>query len=60
MDWSKYIKYYYEKGYYTDNPDDYNYLGLFVEVGKITQEQFEEWTGKPYVPPTTDYTATAE
>ncbi|QFG05699.1 XkdX family protein [Bacillus phage 035JT001] len=54
MDWSKHIYYYYTKGYYVDDdPAAYNYLGIFVEAEKITVEQFEEWTGKTYVPPTT-------
>ncbi|QFG05431.1 XkdX family protein [Bacillus phage 031MP002] len=51
MDYYKYIKRYYEMGYYSDDPAHNRYVGYFVEAGEITEEQFTEITGKPYVPP---------
>jgi uncharacterized XkdX family phage protein len=44
LDWYAVIKRYYERGYYTN--DD---VKIFVQVGKITPEQYQEITGEPYV-----------
>lgn len=43
MNWYSKIKRYYDKGYYS--VDD---VKIFVEAGKITEEQFKEITGEDY------------
>ena len=37
------VKRYYDAGYYTDED-----VAKFVKKGKLTPEQYEEITGKPY------------
>lgn len=44
LDYYSLVKRYYERGYYTT--DD---VKVFVQAGKITDQQYEEITGKPYV-----------
>lgn len=43
MNWFLTAKRYYDLGYYTDAQ-----VGLFVEAGRITEEEYETITGKPY------------
>ncbi|GEK30340.1 hypothetical protein KZO01_06490 [Kurthia zopfii] len=43
MDWFKTISDFYKSSFYTDTQ-----VKVFVEKGKITHEQYEEITGKPY------------
>lgn len=43
LNWYKTIKKYYDLGKYT-----LDQMRVFVEVGKITEEEFEEITGIPY------------
>jgi uncharacterized XkdX family phage protein len=43
--WFDLIKYYYDRGYYTN--DD---VKVFVEAGYITPEEYEQITGEPYTP----------
>lgn len=52
MNWLKTITYYYQQGYYNADPTSRSYVGIFVKSGKITAEEFETLTGKPYLPPT--------
>jgi hypothetical protein len=52
MNWLKTITHYYERGYYVPDPTKKNYVGIFVMTGKITEEEFTELTGNPYLPPT--------
>lgn len=47
MNWYEAIKYYYSKGYYTNEQ-----VAIFVKGKKITPEQYETITGIPYVEPT--------
>ena len=52
MNWLKTITYYYERGYYNSDPTSTKYVGIFVQAGKITPEEFTTLTGNPYLPPT--------
>lgn len=43
MNWFETVKRYHELGYYDDVK-----VGLFVAGGKITADEYEQITGKPY------------
>lgn len=43
MDWFKTVSDFYKSGFYTDEQ-----VKVFVAKGKITSDQYEEITGKPY------------
>lgn len=43
MNWFFTAKRYYELGYYTNEQ-----VGLFVEAGRITKEEYKTITGEPY------------
>ncbi len=48
----EWIKDYYEKGYYNNDPSSDMYVGYFVESNDITVEEYQKITGsEEYVPP---------
>ncbi|MFO1445282.1 XkdX family protein [Bacillus sp. Bva_UNVM-123] len=48
MYWFPIINKYFNLGIYNDVLGDRMFVGNFVKVGWITEEQFEEITGYPY------------
>ncbi|MED5050672.1 XkdX family protein [Anoxybacillus rupiensis] len=44
LDYFSLVKRYYTAGYYTDNE-----VKIFVQNGKISEQQYQEITGEPYV-----------
>lgn len=48
MNWYATIKRYYDKGIYVTDQDSYFYIGQFVELNKITPEEYREITGTEY------------
>lgn len=49
MDWYKTIKRYYDMGIYKLDKSHPLYVGQFVELGKLTPEQFKEITTEDYL-----------
>jgi len=48
IDWYELCRYGYKGGYYNTDPTSPMYLGNFVLMGKISPEEYEQITGKPY------------
>ncbi|SMG58182.1 XkdX family protein [Paenibacillus aquistagni] len=44
MNWYAIVKRYYDMGIYKIDPADPMYVGQFVQLGKITEEQYKEIT----------------